>query len=308
MDFKALKKASKKSLSTLAEEANKSMGSKNYEDPDADKFWKPQRDKSGNGYAVVRFLPIGPEDDASAAPWIKMYDHAFQNPANNKWYIEKSLTTINQPDPLGEANSKLWDTGLEKNKDIARKRKRRLKFYSNVYIVKDSMNPENEGKVFLYAYGSRIFEKIKGVMEPAFEAETPMNPFDLWEGANFKIKIKTVRSDLGGRKVDLPNYDDSAFDNIAPLSDDDAEMEAIWKQCHNLGDFLDAKNFKTYEELKSRLMQVWPDHDEDSAPSAPARAQKSAPEKVAPSEDVPWSEEGEDDDMSFFKNLAEDDE
>jgi len=306
VDFKTLKNSRKKSLSQLAEEAKKT-NSKFEGDEDSEKYWKVTRDKAGNGYAVIRFLPVGPSDDNLSAPWVKLYDHGFKNPANGKWYIEKSLTTLDQPDPLSEANSKLWNTGLEKNKKIARDRKRRLKYYSNIYVIKDSANPENEGKVFLFSYGPKIFAKLQEAMEPSFEDEQPINPFDLWEGANFKLKVKTVKSEINGNKVDLPNYDDSSFDNVSPIADDDKEIEAIWKQSHSLQELIDPASFKTYQELKTRLLQVWPDGMEsDEAPVAAPKKEKVAAAKIEETDDAPWSED-DDDDISFFNKIAEDD-
>jgi len=309
VDFKTLKNSRKKSLTQLAEEAKKTNS--NFDNGEDDgKYWKVTRDKSGNGYAVIRFLPVGPSDDNLSAPWVKLYDHGFKNPANGKWYIEKSLTTLDKPDPLSEANSKLWNTGLEKNKKIARDRKRRLKYYSNIYVVKDSVNPENEGKVFLFSYGPKIFAKLQEAMEPSFEDEEPINPFDLWEGANFKIKVKTVRSEINGNKVDLPNYDDSSFDNVSPIAEDDKAIEAIWKQAHSLSELIDPSSFKTYQELKTRLLQVWPDGMDDSreeAPVAPPKKEKVAAAELEDSDEVPWSADDDDDDMSFFNKIAEDD-
>jgi len=311
MDFKALKNSRKKSLQQLADEAEKTNSKSFDNDEDGEKYWKAQRDKSGNGYAVIRFLPVGPNDDNLSAPWAKVFDHGFKNPANGKWYIEKSLTTLDQPDPVSEANSKLWNTGLEKNKQIARDRKRRLKYYANIYVVKDSANPENEGKVFLYSFGPKIFAKLQEAMEPSFEDEEPINPFDLWEGANFKLKIKTIRSDIGGKKVDLPNYDDSSFDTPSAIAEDDKEIEAIWKQCHSLSELVDPSSFKSYAELKARLQQVWPDgpvDDDEDNEVAPAPKPKKAKATTAPADDeTPWGDDDDDDDMSFFQNIAEDD-
>ena len=210
---------------------------------DDDRFWRPELDKSGNGMAVVRFLPA---PDGEDLPWSRSWNHGFQGPGG--WYIENSLTTLGQKDPVSEYNSQLWNSGIEANKEIARKQKRRLTYVSNVYVLKDPANPQNEGQVRLYKYGKKIWDKLNDKMNPQFEDETPINPFDLWEGANFKIKI---------RKIDgFSNYDKSEFENPSPLDADDAKMEEVWKTEHSLEDFTDPKNFKTYAELKEKLDRV----------------------------------------------------
>ena len=203
-----------------------------------ERLWKPELDKSGNGYAVIRFLPA-PEGEE--LPWVKMFKHAFQGPTG-KWYIENSLTTLGgQKDPVSDYNSQLWNTGLESDKEIARKQKRKLEYYSNIYVVSDSKHPENEGKVFLFRYGKKIFDKLMAAMQPEFEDETPINPFDFWEGANFKLKI---------RKVDgYWNYDASSFENVSALKDNDDDLNAIWKTQYSLQEFLAPTNFKSYDEL-----------------------------------------------------------
>ena len=209
-----------------------------------ERLWKPELDKSGNGYAIIRFLPA---PDGVEMPWVKLWIHAFQGPTG-KWYIENSLTTLNQKDPVSEYNSKLWNSGVESDKEIARKQKRKLQYYSNIYVVSDPKHPENEGKVFLFRYGKKIYEKVMEALQPQFEDETPVNPFDFWEGANFKLKI---------RKVDgYWNYDKSEFDSASKLNEDDSELDKIWKSEYSLKDFLAASNFKTYDELKNRLDDV----------------------------------------------------
>ena len=209
-----------------------------------ERLWKPELDKSGNGYAVIRFLPAPQGEEM---PWVKLWNHAFQGPTG-KWYIENSLTTLNQKDPVSEYNSKLWNSGVESDKEIARKQKRKLQYYSNIYVVSDPKHPENEGKVFLFRYGKKIYEKVMEALQPQFEDETPVNPFDFWEGANFKLKI---------RKVDgYWNYDKSEFDSASKLNEDDSELDKIWKSEYSLKDFLAASNFKTYDELKNRLDDV----------------------------------------------------
>ena len=210
---------------------------------DDDRFWRPELDKSGNGMALVRFLPAPEGEDL---PWARSWNHGFQGPGG--WYIENSLTTLGQKDPVSEYNSQLWNSGIEANKEIARKQKRRLTYVSNVLVIKDPTNPQNEGQVRLYKYGKKIWDKLNDQMNPEFEDETPCNPFDLWEGANFKIKI---------RKIDgFSNYDKSEFETTTPLDDDDSKMEEVWKTEHSLSEFTDPKNFKSYPELKEKLDRV----------------------------------------------------
>ena len=210
-----------------------------------ERIWKPELDKSGNGYAVIRFLP-SPEGEDSM-PWAKLWNHAFQGPTG-KWFIENSLTTLNQKDPVSEYNSSLWNSGVESDKEIARRQKRKLQYYSNIYVVSDPQHPENEGKVFLFRYGKKIFDKIMEALQPQFEDETPLNPFDFWEGANFKLKI---------RKVDgYWNYDKSEFESPSKLNEDDAILDKIYKSEYSLSEFTAPSNFKTYDELKSRLDDV----------------------------------------------------
>ena len=208
-----------------------------------ERIWKPVVDKSGNGYAIIRFLP---EPEGCDLPWSRVYTHAFQGTGG--WYIENSLTTLGQKDPVSEHNSELWNSGSDANKEIARKQKRRLSYYSNIYVVSDPTNPENEGKVFLYKYGKKIFDKIMESMKPEFVDETPINPFDFWAGANFKLKIRRVEG--------YQNYDKSEFGSAEALFDDDAKLETIYNSLYNLNEFTDANNFKSYEKLKERLDSV----------------------------------------------------
>jgi len=243
VDFAALKKNRSGSLDKLNKQLEQ-ISSKSYSDPNEGKFWKPTRDKAGNGFAIIRFLPAPGEEDM---PFIRVWDHGFQGPTG-LWYIENSLTTINQDDPVSEFNSKLWNTGNESDKDQARKQKRRLKYVANVYIVKDSGNPDNDGKVFLYSFGKKIFDKLNDMMNPSFEDENPVNPFDLWEGANFRLKIRQFEG--------YPNYDKSEFDSPEPLFEDDGKLEELWKSEHSLNELVDAKNFKPYAELKAKLYRV----------------------------------------------------
>ena len=259
-----------------------------------ERLWKPELDKSGTGQAIIRFLPVV---EGESLPWVKMFKHAFQGPTG-KWYIENSLTTISKQDPVSEHNSQLWNTGLESDKETARKQKRKLEYYSNILVVSDPKHPENDGKVFLFRYGKKIFDKIQAAMQPEFEGETPINPFDFWEGANFKLKI---------RKVDgFWNYDKSDFDSVTTLADSDEKLDAIWKKQYKLQDFLAPTNFKSYDELKKRLDDVLSgtitasaaamiDEDVVTTPEF-----KSEPQPTIPSVD----KEGDDDTMSYFQKLA----
>ena len=237
MPFADLKK--KSNLSFLQKELEKTVSGRQVDE----RFWKPEVDASGNGYAVIRFLPA-PEGET--VPWAKVYSHAFQGPGG--WYIENSLTTLGDKDPVGEVNRKLWNDGTEEGKDVARRQKRKLSYYSNIQVIKDPKHPENEGKVFLYKYGKKIHDKILAAMQPEFQDETPVNVFDLWEGANFKLKIKKVAG--------FWNYDSSEFDSVSALSSDDTELEATWKQEHSLEAFVARDQFKSYEDLEKRLQLV----------------------------------------------------
>jgi hypothetical protein len=242
MSFADLKKQSKLGSLTakLVKEVEKMNNNSGSSD---DRVWKLDVDKSGNGYAVIRFLPAPNGEDL---PFVKLYSHAFQGPGG--WYIENSLTTLNQKDPVGELNTQLWNNGTDAGKELARKQKRKLTYISNIYVVKDPTNPQNEGKVFLYKFGKKIFDKLTAAMQPEFEDETAIDPFDFWQGANFKLKAKNV---AGYR-----NYDSSEFATPAPLLDDDDAMEAIWKQQYSLAELVAADQFKTYDELKKRLDYV----------------------------------------------------
>ena len=239
MSFADLKRKSQSNFSFLQKELEKSSSNKNVDE----RFWKPEVDASGNGYAVIRFLPA---PDGETVPWAKLYSHAFQGPGG--WYIENSLTTIGDKDPVGEVNRRLWNSGEDADKDTARKQKRKLSYYSNILVVKDPKHPENEGKVFLYKYGKKIHDKILAAMQPEFQDEEPVNVFDLWEGANFKLKIKKVAG--------YWNYDSSEFDNVSALSADDDELEKIWKSEHSLEAFTSKDQFKSYDDLERRLNLV----------------------------------------------------
>ena len=242
MSFADLKKQSK--LGSLTSKLVKEVEKMNTPSGGDDRLWKPEMDKSGNGYAVVRFLPAPQGEDL---PWVKLYKHAFQGPGG--WYIENSLTTLGQKDPVSEYNTTLWNNGTDAGKEEARKQKRKLEYYSNIYVVKDPANPQNEGRVMLYKYGKKIFDKIMAAMQPEFEDEEPINPFDFWQGADFKIKIKKVAG--------YWNYDSSEFARQAPLLDgDDDALEALWKTEHSLAELVAADKFKDYDALKKRLDYV----------------------------------------------------
>ena len=303
VDFASMKKNRKSNFDKLTNEVSKLAAPQGQQQEDT-RFWQPEVDKAGNGYAVIRFLPAPASEDI---PFVRVWDHGFQGPGG--WYIEKSLTTLGQKDPVSEYNSQLWATGTKANQDQVRKQKRRLTYISNIYIVKDPAHPENEGKVFLFKYGKKIWDKINLAMHPEFEDEQAINPFDLWEGANFKLKIRKVEG--------YRNYDKSEFEDAGPLFDDDHEMESVWKKEHELQPFLAPSEFKSYDDLKTRLYRVLgldggsalpqsraEEHDDEPqmpAPTPRAAAAKSAPAKAA--DEVPWDDE--DEDLKFFKNLAE---
>ena len=278
-------------LLASVQEENAPQEKKSYVD---ERLWKPELDKSGTGSAVIRFLPAV---DGEELPWVKVWKHAFQGPTG-KWYIENSLTTLNQKDPVSEHNTSLWNTGLESDKETARKQKRKLEYYSNIYVVSDPKHPENNGKVFLFRYGKKIFDKIMAAMQPEFEDETPINPFDFWEGANFKLKI---------RKVDgYWNYDKSEFDSVSALLDDDAKLDSTWKTQYPLADFHAPSNFKSYEELKKRLDDVLSGTVTASAVSMMDEDIVETPQfKSEPEPSIPEvSQEEDDDTMSYFQKLA----
>lgn len=241
MSFNELKKKSKNNMTDLIKKMEDQTKKTDYKD---DRYWRPEIDKSGNGFAIIRFLPEVENEDC---PWAKVYSHTFRGPGG--WYIENCLTTISQKDPVTELNTQLWNSGVESDKNLARDRKRKLNYTSNIYVVSDPSNPQNEGKVFLYKYGSKIFEKLQEVMKPEFKDEEAINPFDFWKGANFRLKIRKVAG--------YTNYDKSEFDSSSPLcKGDDAELEKVWKSQHPLTEFTNSSNFKTHQELKDRLYEV----------------------------------------------------
>lgn len=288
--FANLKKRRTTDLEKLQSEIEKINKPQTNFSRDDDRFWKAELDKSGSGYAVIRFLPAL-DDDKTA--FVRVFNHGFQGPGG--WYIENSLTTIGQKDPLSEYNSVLWNSGIEANKEIARKQKRRLTYFSNIYVVEDKANPQNEGKVFLFRFGKKIFDKISSMSNPEFEDETEVDVFNLWDGANFKLKI---------RKVDgFSNYDKSEFMTSAPLSEDESEMESVFGQQHDLEEFIDQKSFKTYDELKTRLDTVL-----GNIQTAAMTAPTSVENDEAPFDGgtpIPESSTSEDENLDYFKKLAE---
>ena len=297
MSFKDLKKQSKLGSLTakLVKEVEKMNNTGGNSD---DRIWKLDVDKGGNGYAVIRFLPAPENEDL---PFVKLYSHAFQGPGG--WYIENSLTTLGQKDPVSEYNSLLWNNGTDLGKETARKQKRKLTYVSNIYVVKDPANPENEGRVFLYKYGKKIFDKLTAAMQPEFEDEEAIDPFDFWQGANFKLKAKNV---AGYR-----NYDSSEFAAVSPLLDDDDALESLWKKQFSLAELVANDQFKTYEELKTRLDYVLgnkktstpsyevvdEDNDRGAAEELVTAAVSTTPSSV--------NEDDDDDALSYFQKLAE---
>jgi len=301
MSFENLKR-NRDQISKLVQAAEAAGGSapaekKNYGD---DRIWKPTVDKAGNGYAVLRFLPA---TEGVELPWVRYWDHGFKGPTG-QWYIENSLTSIGQADPVGELNSRLWNSGIEADKETARRQKRRLHYVANVLVVSDPGNPSNEGKVMLYKFGKKIFEKIMDAMQPDFADEKPVNPFDMWEGADFKLKIRNVEG--------YRNYDKSEFTTPSALYDgDDSRLEDLYSQLHNLGEFTDPKNYKSYDELKAKLMRVLGEEASAGAPTMAQEVQMNEPatyEVVPPITKEEVADTSEDDDtMSYFAKLANED-
>ena len=319
MSFSDLKKQSK--LGNLTAKLVKEVEKMNTNGGGSadDRYWKPEMDKSGVGSAVIRFLPAPEGEDL---PWVKMYSHGFQGPGG--WYIENSLTTIGQKDPVSEYNRGLWNSGSEKDKETVRKQKRKLSYYSNIYVVKDPANPQNEGKVFLFKFGKKIFDKILNAMQPEFDDEEPINPFDFWSGANFRLKIRKVEG--------YWNYDKSEFDSPSPLLSDDDALEAIWKKEYSLSAILAPDQFKSYDELEKRLnyvlgagkvapqsqtaaveeeyesyMPAQKTREEDVMQELEESYRKSkSVEPSLPKVSKVEEDEDEDDALSYFQKLAED--
>ena len=302
MSFAQLKKSSGKfdQLQTELEKLNKPV-TNSFDD---NRFWKPELDKTGNGYAILRFLP---QPDGEELPWVRLWSHAFSGPGG--WYIENSLTTINKADPVSEYNTELWNSGIESDKEVARKQKRILKYYANVYIVSDSKHPENEGQVRLFKFGKKIFDKITEAMNPAFDDEEALNPFDLWKGADFKLKI---------RKVDgFWNYDKSEFAVPKALLEDDKELETVYKSQHSLKAFVEPTEFKTYDELKEKLHRILTGSGVGKTTAEVytigTASKDETPTKTLPTPNSPdrglgsLPTEEDDDTLSYFAKLAEED-
>ena len=291
MNFSELKKQSGKNfLETLSQELNKIISSEsNKED---ERFWQPSVDKAGNGYAVIRFLPPPPNE---TLPFVRIWEHAFKGPTG-KWYIEKSLTTLGQNDPVSDYNTRLWNSTNDDDSPArkqARAQRRKLVFISNVYILNDQNEPENNGKVKLFRYGKKIFEKINEKMNPQFADEEPINPFDFWTGANFKLKIRTVEG--------YRNYDKSEFAKPGPLFEDDQKLEAIWKQEHSLQQFVDPSTFKSYDELQRRLNEVLNLNINTTTP--PVTPKELVQTKLV-NESMLENNVEEDEDLAYFRSLA----
>ena len=284
MSLAALKKQS--DFSSLIDEYNKQTTPQDTKSFDDERIWKPELDKSGNGYAVIRFLPAPEGEDI---PWQRMFSHSFQGPGG--WYIENSLTTINKNDPVGEANRRLWNSGSEADKETARRQKRKLSYFTNIYVVADPKHPENEGKVFLYKFGKKIFDKIMEAMQPQFDDEQAINPFDLWKGANFKLKI---------RKVDgFWIYDKSEFEAVAQLLPSDEELEKVYQSEYPLKPFHEESNFKSYNELKEKMERVLGESTDN----------RTAEQVASDMEEAPFDggkpiTSGSSDTMDYFEKLA----
>jgi hypothetical protein len=286
MSLANLKKKSS-SIDKLTKELGKLKGTSSKDE----RFWQPEVDKAGNGYAVIRFLDAPFVDGEDAMPWVQIFNHGFQGPGG--WLIENCLTSINKPCPVCEHNSSLWNSGIESNKDIVRKQKRKLSYVANILVVKDSANPSNDGKVFLYKFGKKIFDKIQAMLEPEFEDETAVNPFNFWEGANFKLKIRMVEG--------YRNYDKSEFDSPSPVSDDDSEIERVWKESYSLVEFLSPKEFMPYDELKAKLNRVL-----SLAGATKARTVEEDSGDDEPVVTAGDSNSGDEDDtLEFFRKLAD---
>ena len=290
MSFKDLKSGSRSNFEKLTGELNKlNSKSESYKD---DRLWKPETDKAGNGYAVIRFLPAPQNEEL---PWVRVFNHGFKGPGG--WYIENSLTTLGgQKDPVSEMNSQLWNSGIDSDKEIARQRKRRLSYFANIVVVNDPKNPDNEGKVFLYKFGKKIFDKIMDKMQPEFEDDEAVNPFDLWTGANFRLKIRKVAG--------FVNYDKSEFESSSPLLDgDDEKLEELWKSQYSLQEFLSPSNFKTYDELKTKLDSVLKGETRFSETAETSNIQEESSETSEESTSAGESIQNEDA-LSYFEKLA----
>ena len=306
MSFSKLKKSS--GTEHLISEMNK-MATKGKDSWKDDRYWKPERDKSGNGYAVIRFLPTCEGEDL---PWVRIFSHGFKGKGG--WLIDNCATTLGEKCPVCEANSLLWNSGRESDKDIARSRKRRLNYMSNILVVSDPKNPENEGKVFLYKYGKKIFDKVQEVLSPEFDDETPLNPFDFWKGADFKLKIRTI--------ANFVNYDKSEFDSVSELFDgDDTKLEEVYNSQHKLQPLVAKDQFKSFDELKARMTMVLTGGNRNVATAedvgeangnGAAQAENAFGSGGGNSEEAsapvaPKSDGEEDDALSYFEKLANED-
>jgi len=302
--FASLKKSRNKSLDKLLQESAKLNEGVKKGGAD-DRFWQPTVDKAGNGYAVIRFMP---EPQGEDLPYVRTFSHGFQG--DGGWFIEDCPTTIGKDCPACKKNGELWNSGIDADKEVARKRKRRLSYISNIMVIKDPGNPANEGKVFLYKYGKKIWDKLNDVMNPQFEDETPVNPFDFWEGADFKLKIRKVEG--------YRNYDKSEFDSPSELFDgDDAELETAYEALHKLSPFVDPANFKSFEDLEARINRVIggapaprpaaPEYEEVAEVAAPVTREAPAPTAAVAAPKVAATADEDDDDLSFFEQLANDD-
>jgi len=291
-------KRNRSSLDKLTKAIEQSTQTAEAGSKDDNRFWQPEVDKAGNGMAIIRFLPAPSIDGDDALPWARTFSHGFQGPGG--WFIDNCLTTINEKCPVCEHNNTLWNSGIEANKDIARKQKRKLQYVANVLIVSDPKHPENEGQIKLFKFGKKIFDKISEAMNPEFEDETPLNPFDFWEGANFKLKIRNVEG--------YRNYDKSEFDSQTALfGGDDEKLEEIWKKEYSLKEFTDKKNYKPYEQLKGRLDKVLGfDGTAVNLKSKAADAPAFVEDDVSFDTTSKAADSG-DDDMDYFKSLAEQD-
>ena len=302
MSFADLKR-NKDTMQKLLDAANATGGGekKSYND---ERIWKPTVDKAGNGYAVIRFLP---QAEGQELPWVRYWDHGFKGPTG-KWYIERSLTSIGQEDPVGELNANLWNSGIDEDKETARRQKRRLHYVSNIMVVSDPGNPDNEGKVFMYQYGKKIFDKLMDAMQPQFADEEPYQPFDFWDGADFKIKIRQVEG--------YRNYDKSEFASRAAMSDDEAKLEGIYNSMHDLGEYTDPKFYKSYDELKTKMnsvlglvdampIRVYVKLTPQAAPTPMSEMPAQSIEEVASAPVAP--ETDQEDTMAYFAKLANSD-
>ena len=293
MDISKLK-SRRTDITALVEAAKESAGGSKFEKEDTSHIWKPTVDKAGNGYAVIRFLPA--EGDV---PWVRYWDHGFKGDTG-KWYIEKSLSSLGQADPLGEFNAKLWNSGNEDDRATVRKQKRRLHYVVNIQVVSDPSAPHNEGKVFLYQFGKKIFDKIQDLMQPQFPGETPCDPFDLWAGADFQLKIRQ----LDGYR----NYDKSEFKASTALAEgDEVQLQAIMNQIYDINFYSDPANYKTYDELQTKLFEVLGETAPRTVKEEVALdtvAEPVAPKTVAPATADATDDAGDDDAMSYFQKLA----